>query len=565
MADKEVRVRIIGDTSDLKKKLSDLKKELKDVANDVGNGNNNAFDKLSKDANKLKENLNDTDKAVDNLNDSLKQTNKNSNFDSLSKSTSKLSTNMTKLKDKIKDAFSNLSDNKLVNSLSSIANDIQSRFTKLGGKLKSIFSDLGSSFKKIFSNLGGNLDISSITKKFTSIKDSMKELGSSVLNKVATKFKDIFASGQEGTTLFGRLKNIIGDIGSRFSNFGGKIKGVFSKGKSGILDMITAFNSWRTATNTGDSDLDKYKKRLSSLIEYQKKWTKEVEDTEKEISKLASQINKSTKSTGDTKKDYRSKTANLYNSEELDKLNKKLETNKKRLEAVNGEIEKTKNKINGLDTSKLSEAFASLKDAFGKFKSGDIKGAFDVIKNGLSSVTGLSAGTISAIAGVTTAVVALTLGFNKLYQASKQNFFQNLENIKSKLQPIVDIAKRIGTELKQAFENITGTRLDLSSAIEQAVEFESTMAQVSAIAGANDKELITLTNTARKWGATTRYSANQVGEAMVYTSMAGWSAQETMAGLEGILNLATAGCIDLGQASDFVTKHHWSPTQKCVA
>lgn len=35
--------------------------------------------------------------------------------------------------------------------------------------------------------------------------------------------------------------------------------------------------------------------------------------------------------------------------------------------------------------------------------------------------------------------------------------------------------------------------------------------------------------------------------------MAGWSATEITQGLEGVLNLATAGCIDLGQASDFVT------------
>ena len=35
MADKEVRVKIIGDTSDLTKKLSNLKKDLKDIASEL--------------------------------------------------------------------------------------------------------------------------------------------------------------------------------------------------------------------------------------------------------------------------------------------------------------------------------------------------------------------------------------------------------------------------------------------------------------------------------------------------------------------------------------------------
>ena len=329
MADKEVRVKIIGDTSDLTKKLSNLKKELKDIANGVGNGNNNIFDKPSKDADNFKDSIKDVDKAVDNLNDSLKQTNKNNNFDNLNKSTSKLSTNMTKLKDKIKDAFSNLGDG------------------KLGGKLKDTFKSIEEPLKK-------------------------------------------------------------------------------------------------------------------------------------------------------------------------------------------------------------------LKDSFSKLKGGNFSGAFDSLKVACSSTVGKLT---AVVAGITAVYVAL----RKLADAGKQRFFSGLEDMKNTFQPLVNLAKSLGQELKTAFENITGTQLDLSSAIEQAVEFESTMARVGAIAGASGDDLTKLTNTAREWGAKTRYSANEVAEAMSYMGMSGWSATEITQGLEGVLNLATVGCIDLAQASDFVTKHHWSPTQKCVA
>ena len=509
MADKEVRVKIIGDTSDLTKKLSNLKKDLKDIANGV-NGNNNTFDKLSKDADNLKDSIKDTDKAVDNLNDSLKQTNKNNNFDNLNKSTSKLSTNMTKLKDKIKDAFSDLN-----------------------GKL------------------GNGFDVSNITKKITSIKDSMKELGSSVLNKVATKFKDIFASGKDGTTLFGRLKNIIGDITGRIGSLGGKFKSVFSGAKNSISGIISSISNVFTAINTKSkkiSNIEQYaklEKRLKSLKEYQEKWTKEVQDTEKHIERLNERLAKS-------KNQFEKRGLEAG----LKRYNEQLEASKTKLKAVTDEANKTEKKMSdifNIDTSKVSKAFSSLKEAFGKFKSGDFKGAFNAITSGLTAITGLSAGAIATIAGVTTAVVALTVATKKLYDAGKQRFFEGLDNVKAKLQPIVDIAKRIGTELKQAFENITGTQLDLSSAIEQAVQFESTMAQVGAIAGASGDDLVKLTNTAREWGAKTRYSANEVAEAMTYMGMAGWNATEITQGLEGVLNLATVGCIDLGQASDFVT------------
>lgn len=517
MADKEVRVKIIGDTSDLTKKLSNLKKDLKDIANGV-NGNNNTFDKLSKDADNLKDSIKDTDKAVDNLNDSLKQTNKNNNFDNLNKSTSKLSTNMTKLKDKIKDAFSDLN-----------------------GKL------------------GNGFDVSNITKKFTAIKDSMKELGGNILTKVSNKFKEIFSSGKEGTTLFSRLKNIIGDIGSRFSNFGGKIKNTFSNMRSSMGGVISTIANVSTAINTTVSNADKFKKledRLKSLKKYQKEWKDEIKNTEKAMKEVST----SPFDKDDPKKSYREKIASLY------KHNEQLDKSKQKYQAVTEEIKKTKNAmkdmLTGIDVSKIFKAFeeplSKLKEAFSQLKSGNFAGAFDSLKTACGSTVGKLT---AVVAGITAVCVALY----KLADAGKQRFFSGLEDMKNTFQPLVNLVKSLGQELKTAFENITGTQLDLSGAIEQAVEFESTMAQVGAIAGASGNDLVKLTNTAREWGAKTRYSANEVAEAMTYMGMSGWSATEITQGLEGVLNLATVGCIDLGQASDFVTKHHWSPTQKCVA
>ena len=84
-------------------------------------------------------------------------------------------------------------------------------------------------------------------------------------------------------------------------------------------------------------------------------------------------------------------------------------------------------------------------------------------------------------------------------------------------------------------------------------DFTSTMSDVQAISGASGEELEMLTATAREWGAKTVFSASEAAEAMKYMAMAGWSVDQSVAGLPGILNLAAASGADLAEASDIVT------------
>lgn len=153
------------------------------------------------------------------------------------------------------------------------------------------------------------------------------------------------------------------------------------------------------------------------------------------------------------------------------------------------------------------------------------------------------------VAGVGTLVVA----FNKLYEASKQNFFDNLKDIGTVLQPAINLVKSFTAEILQSFSSITGFQFSFSSLITEAIEFESKMAQVAAIMNVTGEGINQLTMTAREFGASTRYTATQVAEAFTYMGMAGWSAQESITGISDILNLATVGATQLGLASDIVT------------
>ena len=95
----------------------------------------------------------------------------------------------------------------------------------------------------------------------------------------------------------------------------------------------------------------------------------------------------------------------------------------------------------------------------------------------------------------------------------------------------------------------------LRSAINTGMEFEAAMSQVAAISGATDAELQQLSDTAKHYGETTKFSASQAAEALNYMALAGWDAQQSMDALGGVLDLAAASGMELGAASDAVTDY----------
>lgn len=91
------------------------------------------------------------------------------------------------------------------------------------------------------------------------------------------------------------------------------------------------------------------------------------------------------------------------------------------------------------------------------------------------------------------------------------------------------------------------------AAISAASNFEEQMDRVLAISGATTEEFKELTDKAKEMGANTKYTATEAGQAMEYMAMAGWKADQMLAGLDGIMNLAAASGEELGLVSDIVT------------
>lgn len=209
------------------------------------------------------------------------------------------------------------------------------------------------------------------------------------------------------------------------------------------------------------------------------------------------------------------------------------ELDEKGIESGLKDLEKSLKDLGG-----LSDVFKTLGNSTNAFSK-----AFGTLGKVMSSTTAL------AVAGITTVVV----GFNKLYEVSKQNFIENIQKIGNVLKPVAQIIENLSSEMLQVFSSITGFEFSFSSLISEAIEFESAMARVSSIMGVAGDGIKELSNSAREWGASTRYSAVEISEAYKYMGMAGFSLQESLSSVGDILNLTTIGATQLGIASDIVT------------
>ena len=136
---------------------------------------------------------------------------------------------------------------------------------------------------------------------------------------------------------------------------------------------------------------------------------------------------------------------------------------------------------------------------------------------------------------------------------------------------LVDIKDSVADKVKNGLANIKEKFADLASkGIGKAVDmlkdfirgvvnvgkdFTSTMSMVRANSGASAAEMEELEKVAKEMGASTTFSAVESAEALNYMALAGWDAKQSAEALGGILDLAAAAQMDLGDASDMVTDY----------
>lgn len=100
---------------------------------------------------------------------------------------------------------------------------------------------------------------------------------------------------------------------------------------------------------------------------------------------------------------------------------------------------------------------------------------------------------------------------------------------------------------------VSGLKSLGTETINTGKSFEAQMSKVASIANTDKAGLDKLTESAKKMGASTVFTAEESGQALEYMAMAGWNVEQSTSALGGVLNLAAASGEDLGTTSDIVT------------
>lgn len=89
-------------------------------------------------------------------------------------------------------------------------------------------------------------------------------------------------------------------------------------------------------------------------------------------------------------------------------------------------------------------------------------------------------------------------------------------------------------------------------AVKASMDFEKQMSAVQAISGATGSEFDALRDKAVELGASTTFSASEVAEAMTEMAKAGWSSQQVIDGIGGVLDAAAASGEELASVGTIV-------------
>lgn len=116
----------------------------------------------------------------------------------------------------------------------------------------------------------------------------------------------------------------------------------------------------------------------------------------------------------------------------------------------------------------------------------------------------------------------------------------------------------VGNLAADAIKASVGAAIDfVKSSIETGMNFDAQMSKVYAImqgqGEVSQEQMDALRNTAMEMGRTTKFTAEEAAEALAYMAQAGWSTDEAISGLPGLLQLAASGGTDLGETASIVT------------
>ncbi|MGP9633889.1 phage tail tape measure protein [Halomonas sp. AOP43-A1-21] len=145
---------------------------------------------------------------------------------------------------------------------------------------------------------------------------------------------------------------------------------------------------------------------------------------------------------------------------------------------------------------------------------------------------------------------------------STDKFGRQMTQLKPITKGVKQETDRLGSSLNgvKRFAGIAAAALatvgigaSLQAAVNQVADFQTAMNGLAAVSRATESQMADLEKQARSLGATSQFSAQQAAEAQRFLAQAGFQVNEILASTPGILQLATAGSLDLASAADIAS------------
>lgn len=141
-------------------------------------------------------------------------------------------------------------------------------------------------------------------------------------------------------------------------------------------------------------------------------------------------------------------------------------------------------------------------------------------------------------------------------EAESSQLRKELERTNRQLQGFGAKAKKtfgVATSAVKGFVGAFAGYEIISATIKEISSLEKTLSGVEAVTQATTKQMQDLTKNARMLGATTVFSATEAAQGMEFLGRAGFSTNEIISAMPGLLDLAAAGALELGNAADIAS------------
>lgn len=243
----------------------------------------------------------------------------------------------------------------------------------------------------------------------------------------------------------------------------------------------------------------------------------------------------------------RKKAVEAYNEQKksVEELSKALEEAKKN--GDQGGIEKYTKQLSSAQStlSRLDTNISKWDTTIAKAKSSLAENGVELVKNGhymdeASSSADKCATSIDKMGNemkqAGNDAKSSSTGLSGVLQTIKTGAFLKLGSMMS------EGLSKLGDYAKQAAKYV----------VEVGSTFEASMSKVQALSGASGQDFEALSEKAQELGRTTQFSASEAADAMSNMALAGWDTRQTLDGIDGVLQLAAAGGMDLATAADTV-------------